>query len=229
ALVAVGLGLGAFQLLRLRRVSPSAAQALYPLAAMATLGPAILYVHWPFLWHHPVERMAWYLEFHATHNHYAWMYLGELLREPPFPLAYVVVVTALTVPLSLLLPMVLGLGGVVLELGQRLTGPRVPSESLPQRDPAPPAPSEELLLVVASAFASMALISPPQVPHFGGVKHWFPSMPFWMLLAGACVARAAESVRARFPRWPARLAPLILSALLLVPAAIATARVHPYG
>src|SRR5258708_16312196 len=80
---------------------------------MTFIGPAIFYLHWPYLWHHPIERAAWYFDFHATHVHYAWFYLGRVLRAPPFPLEYVFVKTGLTVPISILLPMALGLLSVV--------------------------------------------------------------------------------------------------------------------
>jgi hypothetical protein len=178
---------------------------------MALLGPLIFYLHWPYLWHHPVDRFADYVAFHTAHNHYAWMYLGTLLREPPFPLAYVLVVTALTVPVSVLTPMVLGFLGVG---GRMLRERRV---------------SWELLLVLVNAVASIALISHPQVPHFGGVKHWFPSMPFLALLAGACAARAGERLLERFTPAARPVVLATLFGLLLAPAAWATARIHPYG
>src|SRR5215510_5670657 len=99
---------------RLARTSEPAFRAISPLVAMALIGPAIFYLHWPYRWHHPIDRAAWYFEFHATHNHYAWFYLGKVLRAPPFPLEYVVVKTALTVPITIFLPMALGLGALAL-------------------------------------------------------------------------------------------------------------------
>lgn len=216
--LALAVGSGVL-LRRLLRVSPETARAAMPVAAMAVLGPAIFYLHWPYLWHAPVERTAWYLAFHATHNHYAWFYLGELLREPPFPLAYVVVVTGLTVPASLFAPMVTGylsvLGRGALALVPKLRA-RVASPSC----------DEWLLLVQATA--SIAIISHPQVPHFGGVKHWLPSMPFLALFAGLAVARGCEALgkKTRLPR-PALAASIFT--LLFLPALVGLARVHPYG
>src|SRR5262249_37448187 len=95
--------------LELRRREPAAFVRLAPLVAVGLLGPVIFYVHWPYLWHHPVDRIAWYFDFHATHVHYAWTYFNDVLRAPPFPLPYVFVVTAMTLPVSLLLPMGVGL------------------------------------------------------------------------------------------------------------------------
>src|SRR6266849_1180284 len=170
-------------LIQLRRRSLPAFRAIAPLCAMTFIGPALFYLHWPYLWHHPIERAAWYFDFHATHVHYAWFYLGRVLRAPPFPLEYVFVKTALTVPISILLPMALGLLSVVAHRRW------------------------DNLLVAANALASILIISHPDVPHFGGVKHWFPSMCFLGLLAGWSVSRAALAFSGCFPKgwaWAGR-------------------------
>lgn len=210
------IGGGGALLRRLWRQDEAAFRALAPLWAMAALGPLLFYASWPYLWHHPVERTSAYLAFHATHNHYTWYYLGELLRGPPFPLSYVVVKTALTVPTSLFVPMALGFGWLVVRVARGQT-------------------SFLELLIGANAIASIAIISHPEVPHFGGVKHWFPSMPFLAMLMGACLARASDAAagwlrEARKLAWAdgARVA-LAICVLCGVPAAIANARVYPYG
>ena len=181
ALVAI---LTAFSL-QLRRRDAAAFVALAPLVAMGLIGPVVFFVHWPWLWYHPVDRLAWYFDFHATHVHYAWTYFNDVLRAPPFPLSYVFVVTALTLPVSLLLPMAAGL----LRSGLRSLGDLVPAVA---RRVGPGGPTEWLLLV--NALFSILLISHPEVPHFGGVKHWLPSMPFLALLAGREFDRAAEGL-----------------------------------
>ncbi|MFN0063192.1 MAG: ArnT family glycosyltransferase [Myxococcaceae bacterium] len=207
AALLLGVAATAFFHQRLAVAAPAAAETLLPLWAMAVIGPLVLYVHWPLLWHAPVQGIAAWLSFHARHEHYPWMYLGQLLREPPFPLAYVLVVTVLTVPASLSLPMALGtLAPIFQSLRMRRW------------------PSFDMAVILANAAASILIISHPNVPHFGGVKHWFPSMPFLCLLAGASVARAIDSLP-----WPRRASIPLAFGLLLAPAAIATARVHPYG
>ncbi|HZH04522.1 MAG TPA: glycosyltransferase family 39 protein [Myxococcaceae bacterium] len=211
ALLPLAWAVGALGLLlRLRRESVPAFRALAPLWAMACVGPLLFYVHWPYLWHHPVDRTAWYLAFHARHNHYAWFYLGELLRRPPFPLAYVGVKTALTVPLPIFVPMVTGLGALLARL------------FWPGRRPA-----WGELLVGVNALASMAIISHPNVPHFGGVKHWLPSMPFLALLAGHAVSRALAPRPTR--AWAQVATAGAAFAALLGPAVIGLLRIHPYG
>jgi 4-amino-4-deoxy-L-arabinose transferase-like glycosyltransferase len=209
---------------RLHRTDAATFRAVAPFGAMLLCGPAILYAVWPWLWYHPVDRFAAYLEFHATHVHYAWTYLGTVLREPPFPLTYVLVVTALTLPISLLAPMTVGL----LSLGVRATAALRPA----WRARIQAANASEVLVGV-NALASIVLISFPDVPHFGGVKHWLPSMPFLALLAGRQVQLAGDGLAAWLgPRLralpPSAVTPL-LGAVLLLPAATLTAHVHPYG
>ncbi|HYI01744.1 ArnT family glycosyltransferase [Hyalangium sp.] len=224
-LLFVGLAVGTFWVLReLYRVHEPTARALLPVATMAVLGPILFYLHWPYLWHHPVERVAWYLTFHARHDHYAWFYLGDLMRSPPFPLGYVVMKTALTVPTSLFVPMVLGWLTVV---GRALL-------SLPPRTREwVRRPSITELLVGVNAVASIAIISHPRVPHFGGVKHWLPSMPFLGILAGMAVvsgcAALVEQLRARRPTLPFAAVAVPVFALLMAPALLGLVRVWPYG
>jgi len=195
---------------------------LAPLVAMGLIGPAVFYVHWPYLWYHPVDRLAWYFEFHATHVHYAWTYFGTILRAPPFPLEYVFVVTALTLPVSLLLPMTAGL----LRSGARAVGSVVPAfaRRFGRGD------STEWLLLVNALF-SILLISLPDVPHFGGVKHWFPSMPFLALLAGREFDRAASGLGSALQLTARRgtAATVALGAIVLLPAFTLTVHAHPYG
>jgi hypothetical protein len=190
--------------------------------AMGLLGPLVFYVHWPYLWYHPVDRLAWYFDFHATHVHYAWTYLGDVLRAPPFPLPYVFVVTALTLPVSLLLPMGLGL----LRAGARTLGDLIPA--LGRRSGRG---GETEWLLGVNALFSMVLISLPDVPHFGGVKHWLPSMPFLALLASREFDRAAGGLSSALALAPRRamVASLALGAAVLLPALTLTVHVHPYG
>lgn len=223
-LYVVAVAGGAWILRQLWRVDEATFRPLASAAAMLTLGPVVLYLCWPYLWHHPVDRVAWWLNFHLAHNNYAWFYLGTLLREPPFPLAYVVVVTALTVPVSLFVPMVLGFFTVLIRLGALFV-----SRAKGWVGGA----TWQDALVLVNAIVSIALISHPNVPHFGGVKHWFPSMPFLGLLGGMALAASAAWLTKRVRAVPERARGWAVSgalmALVFVPAAIAEARVHPYG
>ncbi len=214
ALFVITCAVGSWLTWRLRAVHEAAFRTVAPLVAMAVLGPLVFYAHWPFLWHHPVDRTAWYLAFHLTHNHYTWFYLGELLRAPPFPLAYVVVKTALTVPAALFVPMVLGSAWVLVRVVRREA-------------------TWLELVVAANAAVSIVLISLPSVPHFGGVKHWFPSMPFLALLAAGSLERGAKGLAGWLsPRLKAATEARVFVALAVLcgsSAAIATARVYEFG
>src|SRR5256885_15697211 len=56
-----------------------------PLAfvSMATVGPLVLLVTWPFLWPDPVGRAEGYLRRHLEHEHYNFEYLGLNWNLPP--------------------------------------------------------------------------------------------------------------------------------------------------
>lgn len=213
-LYVVVCAVGAYLAWRLHGVHVEAFRTIAPLVAMATLGLLVFYVHWPLLWHHPVDRAVRYLAFHLNHNHYTWFYLGELLRAPPFPLEYVLLKTALTVPSSLFVPMVLGFGWFVVRAARRQA-------------------TAFEWVVAANAVTSIALISHPNVPHFGGVKHWFPSMPFLALLSAGVLERGAAALTAWWQPKVKQLTPLrtltALAVLCSLPALIATARVYEFG
>jgi 4-amino-4-deoxy-L-arabinose transferase-like glycosyltransferase len=185
-----------------------------PLAfpAMAVLGPLVFVVTWPWLWRGGLERIAWYFSFHANHEHYSWHYLGTVMRHPPFPMAYPFVVTALTVPAGVLAAM---FGGLVHSVARAIGALRGDGERAVWAD--------ELLLTLNALFP-IVLIAHPQVPHFGGVKHWLAAMPFLAALGARALMTASHQL---WPR-PALLA-LPLAVLILVPAAWATGHFHPFG
>ncbi|MGV3622232.1 MAG: ArnT family glycosyltransferase [Archangium sp.] len=210
----IACALGGWMTWKLRSIDEKAFRTVAPLVSMAALGPLVFYIHWPYLWHHPVDRTAWYLNFHLTHNHYAWFYMGELLRGPPFPLLYVFIKTALTVPVTYVVPMATGFLWVIVRAVQKKV-------------------TMFELIVAANGLTSILLISHPNVPHFGGTKHWFPSMPFLALLAGAALERGSKGLSEwLLPKLKAATEPRVLAALavlLSVPAFIGTARIYEYG
>lgn len=214
ALFLIMVALGGALTRKLSTVDLPTFRAIAPLVAMAALGPVIFYLHWPYLWHHPVDRTAWYFGFHLRHEHYAWFYLGQLLRGPPFPLEYVVVKTALTVPTSLFVPMLVGLVWETVRIVQRKA-------------------TWFDALLLANAAASMLVISLPNVPHFGGVKHWFPSMPFLAIFGANAVWLAAEdtakALATRFKALTAERLFIAFAALCIAPTLIAGVRIYPYG
>jgi hypothetical protein len=185
----------------------------WALVAMAVVGPVVLVGSWPWLWHETVPRIQAWLGYHLNHENYPWMYLGTMLREPPFPVAYPLVVTALTVPAAILVSMAGGLahagGRIVLAWRGKAPGVSLPTE----------------WLLLLSALFPMALIAWPSVPRFGGVKHWLPAMPFLALLGARALVATGRQL------WPARPAVVTgaLAALALAPAAWQVVHVHPHG
>jgi hypothetical protein len=76
---------------------------------MLVLGPAIFYLHWPWLWVAPVARTQAYLHRHLAHEHYNFEYAGLNWNNPPTTIARKViratapfVETGLTVPVTTL-------------------------------------------------------------------------------------------------------------------------------
>jgi 4-amino-4-deoxy-L-arabinose transferase-like glycosyltransferase len=74
------------------RVVPSA------LLAMVTIGPALFYATWPWIWHDTGRRLVEYVTFHTGHAYYNMEFLGQTYWKPPMPRGYAWVMTAATVP-----------------------------------------------------------------------------------------------------------------------------------
>ncbi len=199
---------------------------------MVLFAVAIMYLHWPYLWHHPLERFGSYLSFHANHEHYPVSFGDGLLLVPPFPLHFPFTMTAYTVPLGMLVLGVVGMGlalrGIARDPHFRGDGVSSWPHSLDE-DP----PSSTHLMWGIMALFPVVLIALPSVPIFGGVKHWMPAMPFLALFAALALERAVAALRSWQPRRlavfsGARL-PAALALLVLLPAAVDTVRTHPYG
>ena len=73
---------------------PGRKQALKALAWLL-LSPVVLFAAWPLLWHDPLRHLGDWIAFHLHHVHYAWWYFGQVLRAPPFPVAYPLVLDCL--------------------------------------------------------------------------------------------------------------------------------------
>jgi 4-amino-4-deoxy-L-arabinose transferase-like glycosyltransferase len=204
-----------FVVTHLRRVQRDRLAALAPALPALVVGLGVFVATWPWLWHDTLPRLRDYAQFHLRHENYPWLYLGRMLRDPPFPIAYPFVVTALTVPAAVLAAMVGGL----LHAGSRLV------EAIRR-----PGHTEELsgsdeLLYLLNGLFSIALIALPQVPHFGGVKHWLPSMPFLAVLGARALVSAGRTL------WPERGAAVtaVLALFTLAPGLAAVVHIHPFG
>lgn len=184
--------------------------------AMALIGPLVLYVSWPWLWHQPVSQVAWWMRFHANHVHYPWQYFGELLRAPPFPALYPLALEAVTLPATTL---------VATGVGALLCLPRgAGSFSAAVRRRFGELDRYEWLLALA-AFVALAPFLSTQTPIFGGIKHWMAA------IALTCIPAAHLVVRSAGELWPKRrlFATASLASVVLVPAAVQVKRFHPWG
>lgn len=190
-----------------------AVRRVVPLAlAYAALTPLVVLLLWPWLWPAPAERYLAYLRFHLQHVHYPWQYLGEDLRAPPFPLLYVPVVTALTVPVAWLAALATGL------LAALVAAVRRRDEEV----------ADDRLLVLVGGLLPLLIIANPWAPHFGGVKHWMPGLPLLGLLGGAAVVQAGRALAGDRPHLRRFTVPA-LAALVLLPSLLATRAAHPSG
>jgi len=164
------------------------------------LSPLVLFLAWPLLWHDPLRHLRDWVAFHTHHVHYAWWYFGQVLRGPPFPVWYPVVLDALVLPLTNAL--VLAAAGISLLWAfarRRLD---------PQR-----------LLELGLAGAALLPFLLTTTPIFGGIKHWLGFL--------ALLAPEGASLLARIAPEPRRLA--AVAAATLLPGLWQILHVHPYG
>ncbi|HVY48826.1 MAG TPA: glycosyltransferase family 39 protein, partial [Minicystis sp.] len=68
-------------------------RALSALAAMAVLGPLLLYALWPWIWHDTIARLRDYAAFHLHHEYYNMELFHETYWKPPMPRSYAWVMT----------------------------------------------------------------------------------------------------------------------------------------
>jgi 4-amino-4-deoxy-L-arabinose transferase-like glycosyltransferase len=175
--------------------------------SMALLAPVVFYLCYPYGWHDAVARIGAYYRYHLSHEHYPVEYFGTLYTEPPFPILYPFVMSALTIPVPILLLGLFGFGRTLLSAWRRSRA----------GDAAAALPD---WLVVLAILVPPAIIAVPSVPIFGGTKHWMTMMPFFAMVAAATLVEAAREAR--------RFGPPIVAAVLLL-GFVETARSHPYG
>ena len=138
------------------------------------LSPLVLLATWPLLWHDPLRHLGDWIAFHTHHVHYAWYYFGEVLRGPPFPLFYPLVLDALVLPLPI--AALLSAAGVKLLVDfarRRLDAQR--------------------LLELGLAGAAVLPFMLRTTPIFGGIKHWMAFLALLSPEAADLVVRIAPS------------------------------------
>jgi hypothetical protein len=143
------------------------------------LSPLVLFAAWPLLWRDPIRHLGDWIAFHSHHVHYAWRYFGQVLRGPPFPVVYPLVIDALALPLPLV--------ALLAAAGAKLLADFARRRLDAQR-----------LLELGLAGAALLPFVLRTTPIFGGLKHWLAFVALLTPEAAALLVRAAE--QAPWPR-----------------------------
>lgn len=181
------------------------------LAGIGITGLAVFIVTWPWLYHDTMNRLVYYLLMASRFKDRPQYYLGQLASHVPWH--YPFVITVAVVPLAIVVMAVIGAYRVM------------------RRKPADPT---GYLLLLNLAVPLLVAATPFQAA-YSGERHFIPAYPYLACLAGmgfghvmTLLIGAAERLHDRMNRLALRSAIAGLLALLLVPAAVAIARIHPY-
>ena len=187
----------------------------FALFAMAIVGPIVFVLGWPRHWFDTWNRVLWYLRFHLNHEHYFVLYFGQSLIRPPFPVGFPFVMTAVTTPLATLLAWAVGSGLVLKDAWSNFRARIVD-------------PRGTALLFALNIAIPFLIIARPSTPVFGGVKHWFPALPFLCIIGAWGIVRLAAAVANNRP-GPALATTVLVGGCIVGAAAYETADSHPYG
>lgn len=134
------------------------------LFSMLVLGPLVMVLAWPWLWHDTVVRLMQYLAFHAVHQKTALYFMGVKwgYGGPDVPWFYPLVMIAVTVPLSGLFLITWGILRVLHRPHRRPMG----------------------ALFLFCALVNLAVACAPSTPRYDGVRLFLPVFPFLALLGG---------------------------------------------
>ena len=198
-----------------RRLPP-----LRPFIYMATLGVAVYFVCWPWLWFDTIAHFRAYVAFHVHHVYYNIEYFGRNYNKPPSPLSFPYVMEALTLPVTTLALSLVGAVALIRDWrrARSMTPPTAHDVTAPMDNRATG------LLVGINAIFPMAILTVTGAPIFGATKHFHASIPFLALLAGYAVHAISTALGNR-PRW---LGPAF-AVVVCLPAVAETWRSHPYA
>jgi 4-amino-4-deoxy-L-arabinose transferase-like glycosyltransferase len=180
--------------------------------AALLLGPVVLYVLWPWLWHAPVAHARDWIGFHLHHTHYNFEYLGENWNHPAFPWHVAIVTTLFTVPVITIAAGLVGTGVLVARARRREAQPHAPG-----------------MLIALSLAASMGPFFLGSTPIFGAEKHWMPAIPSVCIAAAIGLVWAARRASAAWPRVPAPASIVAVASLAVLASASELRQSHPYA
>jgi 4-amino-4-deoxy-L-arabinose transferase-like glycosyltransferase len=185
---------------RLRGCFKEHARVARNLAALLLIPPAVFFIGWPWLWPQPFSRTWDYFAGLARHGQLPVYYMGKAWMCPPWHYAFVL--TAVTIPLVVLIPFFVALFRL-----HRTTHRAAAAFLL----------LNGLLPIVVIAFVSSYA--------YDGVRLWLPAFPFLCALSAVGVReiyRLAERLKAR----AAFVA--LYSALFAASVYFSVVRYHPY-
>jgi hypothetical protein len=209
------------------------------LVAMATVGPAVFVLLWPWLWNDTVPRIQEYVNFHVHHEYYNIEFLGTTYFGPPSPRSYMPVMIAATVPTTTLVLFAIGaidrlrlLAARVLAWFGELRG-RAFAWLAPERIENDALQTDFLLFLALAVPLAVFLL--PRTPIFGGTKHWITAYPALAIFAGRgfdLVSRRVEALlkeRTQLDAEKRGWALALVGAITLVAPFAVTRHSHPFG
>jgi hypothetical protein len=198
-----------------------------PMLFAVTIGPNMLFAFWPWMWFDTRARIGQYLDFHLHHYGILFLYFGRIYENPPAPWHAPFVMTAITTPPLTLLASLLGAAVALRAAGRRgleplgLPGRPAVRARQPRRDLGVWLMTNAAVAIGAAAFLG--------APKYGGVKLFLPLFPCLAVLGGMGIEATVQWVRVRFARArDGLLLPVAAVGAVVLPAAIALARIHPY-
>ena len=150
--------------------------------ALISVGPLVFIALWPWLWFDTIPHVREWLNFHFSHVHYNFEYLGENWNGPPYPWHVPIVTTLFTVPVATLVAAALGAGTLVVRAWRR---------------EAMHANTAPALLLLLSAGVAMGPFILTTVPIFGAEKHWAAAIPTICIFGAIGIVHAARCGVAR--------------------------------
>lgn len=199
------------------------------------VSPILFTLHWPYLWPDPVMRIGWWINFHLQHEHYPILWFKDLLTHPPFPVSFPFVMSAVTIPVPVLMLFITGAGLAVVVtvrfLWDRLWNGRTDIEVVHAKlSDASQSPTGNVLLMLLLNIAyPFALIALPSSPIFGGTKHWMNALPFLCLLGAWVVEETMARLSTSMTPTLQKALPIVLATMFALPGVLLSARIHPYG
>ncbi len=132
--------------------------------SMIFIGPAVMFLSWPWLWDQPLIHLIQYVFWNASHSQIGLLFLGKIYTNTtePVPWHYPLTITALTVPLVTLILSTLGVARTVRDPQQKSVG----------------------FLFLWAAILPCLIPIVLGSPKYDGERLFLPAFPFLAILAG---------------------------------------------